>query len=59
MRQAVDTALLRRHEARVTVTPTRLVLRGWGYVLTYVSDGPSTHGNEPSEAQTSRTSGAK
>ena len=57
MRRAVYQVLLRRHPTRFTLTPDRLVVRGSGYVLTYVNGGPATHGPEPT-GDPSRTTGA-
>jgi heat shock protein HslJ len=57
MRRAVYQALLRSHPARVTVSSARLVVRGSGYVLTYVNGGPATHEPEPT-GDPSRTSEA-
>jgi heat shock protein HslJ len=47
MRKAVYQTLLRSHPARAAVTPDRLVVRGSGFVLTYVNGGSATHGPEP------------
>jgi hypothetical protein len=47
MRKAVYQALLRSHPTGVTVTPDRLVVRGSGYVLTYINGGSATHGPAP------------